>query len=209
VQLGPYAGGVMVQRGAVGTLWLFYIPALVFGLFALNLAVTPLWASTHESDLAWADGGLTVVLLALWFFAIARIPNWRRVRAVRQAVPGAVVRGARIDSHGNAWIAETARRNGNRSGMIRQVVAVAATPNDLQFWSGAGDNLALAGSVNWGDIRSVTAGEGARIDVDTKDGTFGFRMINDRWLSTSLLRGVRRARLVEQLESLRHNCRDA
>ncbi|MCU1469147.1 MAG: hypothetical protein JWQ39_296 [Glaciihabitans sp.] len=209
MQLGSYAGGVMVQRGAAATPWLFYIPALVFGLFAMNLAVTPLWASTHESDLAWADGGLTVVLLGLWYFVIARVPNWRRARALKRAVPGAVlVRGARINTHGNAWLAEIARRNGNRSGRIRQVAGLVATPNDLQFWSGAGDNLALAGSVNWADIRSITVAN-SRVEIEAKDAAFAFAVINDRWISTSLLRGARLTRLVVQLDGLRHNGEDA
>jgi hypothetical protein len=209
MQLGSYGGGIMVQRGAAATLWLFYIPALVFGLFAMNLAVTPLWASTHESGLAWADGGLTVLLLGLWYFVIARMPNWRRVRALKRAVPNAVlVRGARIDAHGNAWLAETARRNGSRGGMIPQVTGAAATPHDLQFWSGAGNNLALAGSVNWADIRSITVAN-SRVKIDAKDATLTFAVINDRWFSTSLLRGARLTRLVEQFDGLRHNGEDA
>jgi hypothetical protein len=62
--------------------------------------------------------------------------------------------------------------------------------------------------VNWADIRSIAVAN-SRVEIDAKDAAFAIAVINDRWISTSLLRGARLTRLVVQLDGLRHNGEDA
>jgi hypothetical protein len=203
MQVGSYTSDAIVQRGAAGTLWVFLIPAIVLGLFLLNDIPTVLRASRHERELAWADAGLALVVVALWYFVIAPIPDHRRVRLVRTVAPTAtLVCATRIDSRGNAWVAEAAWRAGNRSRMIRRVNAFVATVAAIQFWNGSGDALAPIATLTWVDVNSIAV-RNSRVEIDANDGTFAFTVINDRWFAPSRLRGKRLARLVEELDALR------
>jgi hypothetical protein len=190
-------GGYALARGAVrglGSLWPLLIPAVVIGFVVASLFHAQWWVFVV----------ILIVLVALWYFVIARIPGQLRVRAIRRSVPGAIVFSARIDGFEFARTATTTKPL--RSGRPHVGgTAVVASATDIQLWRGSIGNPFSARELAWPTISMIeSSGRRGELAIVLRDGDrVRFRAINNRPFLPTYMGATARRRLVAVMLGLR------
>jgi hypothetical protein len=204
--LRPIARGRLVANGFSAP-WTFFPFALLAALVVLNILGSELWKWPSSTLPYVVDPACVVVLALCWYFWVARIPDWIRLRQTRKEVPEAIVTSsARATRSLLVWFAELRRAQGGQPPSSWGIVLV-ATRLALQFWMTVDGESALVGSLDWSELERIRVdpSDGSRILIrrDGDTGDLAMRALNSRWFRPVIVRGVGRARLVAQLETLR------
>ncbi|MCU1471036.1 MAG: hypothetical protein JWQ39_2185 [Glaciihabitans sp.] len=194
--------------GGGGIPWLFYVPTVLAGIWICDAVAPPEWISRHGAIAAWTDVALAVVLGAVWYFGLARVPNVVAVRNVRrQSSDGVIICGAALAKTGYIWVANTARADARNLAHLAAATVIVASRSGMQVWGGTGDNARPIVTLDWSGVASVTAPNVAgssMIALDFKPtGSIQFSLISTKPFSSRRIRGSERQRYVGRLEDLR------
>jgi hypothetical protein len=194
-------GGYALARGAargLGSLWPLVIPAVVIGFVADALFHAQWWVFVVTLS----------VVVALWYFVIAKIPGQLRVRTIRRGVLGAIIFSARID--GFEFARTTTATKPLRSSRPRVGgTAVVASDRDIQLWRGPIGNPFSARAFPWTSIETIApAGRRGELAIVLRDGDrVLFRAMNNRPFLPTYAGRAGRTRLIAAMLGLKNGLR--
>lgn len=187
--------------------WLLYPVAAVCGAVAVWIVVAAVLRLHSTALFGWVVLGWFVITAVLWYFIIGRIPDRMRVAAIRAQVPStALILAARPRHSAEVWVGETMRSLHIR-GRVPIGMVLVTTPHRLEVWMGMASAPGPVAFINWADVGAISVrpshGGDVRFELGSVRLQVDFRLVSPRRFGTVIAYGHERARLIEELESVR------
>ena len=198
--------GLVAQ--SLASVWLWFPFALAFCMLVLFELDTTLWDRNRTAAGAWPYIVCAVVVLLLWYFVIARIPDRVRSADVRgQVGADSLVAGVRLNRQALEWLNEV-RRESRDQPPSNWGSVLSATATDLQFWMGPARDSTPVGIIPWSSIESIASSPTSRTLIRVSmvgASAIELRAVDQRRFAPIIARARARAELVDKLELLRRD----